>query len=270
MEIKNKKGYALLTGATSGIGYELAKLFAKDGYNIIAVSRTEEDLDRIAEEFLQQYGVKIVTITKDLFDAGSAKELYEEVNRRNLTVDVLVNNAGQGQYGLFIDNDIQRQMDVIQLNIASLTAITYYFLKDMVARNEGKILQLASIASESPGPYQAVYHATKAYVLSFTEALINEVKDTAVTVTALQPGVTDTDFFNKAEMQTSKAVQDKSKMADPADVAKDGYNALMRGDDKTVSGLKNKIQTAMGNIMPDTMIAEQVRKQQEPVGKGKR
>jgi len=270
MVIKNKKGYALVTGATSGIGYELAKLFAKDGYNIIAVSRTAESLDRIAEEFSQQYGVEVLPISKDLFNPDAAMELYEEIKSRKLTVDVLVNNAGQGQYGLFIDNDIQRQLDIIQLNIASLTAITYYFLQDMVARNEGKILQLASVASESPGPYQAVYHATKAYVLSFTEALINEVKDTAITITALQPGVTDTDFFNKADMQTSKAVQDKSKMADPAGVAKDGYNALMKGDDKAVSGFKNKVQTAMGNIIPDTLVAEQVRKQQEPVEKDKK
>lgn len=270
MAIKNEKGYVLITGATSGIGYELAKLFAKDGYNIIAVSRTMEDLNRIAEEFFQQYGVEVVSISKDLFNSESAMELYEEIKSRNLTVDVLVNDAGQGQYGLFTENDIQRQLNIIQLNIASLTAITYFFLKDMVARNEGKILQVASIASESPGPYQAVYHATKAYVLSFTEALINEVKDTDVTITALQPGVTDTDFFNKADMQASKAVQDKSKMADPADVAKDGYNALMKGDDKIVSGFKNKVQTAMGNIIPDTMVAEQVRKQQEPVKNDKK
>ena len=137
----------------------------------------------------------------------------------------------------------------------------------MLARNSGKILQVASIASQMPGPYQAVYHATKAYVLSFTEALINEVKDSAVTLTALQPGVTDTDFFNKADMLQSKIVQDKSKMADPTKVAKDGYEALMAGDDKVVSGMKNKLQTAVSNVMPETVVAEQIRKQQEPVDK---
>lgn len=266
----NESGYALLTGASAGIGYELAKLFAQDGYNIIAVARTQEDLDRVAQEFTDQYGVKVEVIAKDLFEENSATELYEEVQRRNLVVDVLVNDAGQGVYGLFTETDIERQIKIIHLNIVSLTRLTYYFLKDMLARNSGKILQVASIASELPGPYQAVYHATKAYVLSFTEALINEVKDSAVTLTALQPGVTDTDFFKKADMLESKAVQDKSKMADPAKVAKDGYEALMAGDDKVVSGFKNKLQTTLGNVMPETALAEQMRKQQEPVDKEKK
>jgi uncharacterized protein len=261
--------YALVTGASSGIGYELAKLFAEDGYNLIIVARTKQDLDKAASD-LSQYGVDVVSITKDLFQPNAAFELYDEVKAKNLLVDVLVNDAGQGQYGLFVESDIKRQLAIIDLNVKSLTALTYVFLKDMVARNEGKILQLASIASELPGPYQAVYHATKAYVLSFTEALINEVKDTAVTLTALQPGATNTDFFNKAEMQDSKIVEDKSKLSNPAEVAKDGYKALMKGDDKIVSGLKNKVQIAMSNITPDTMVAEQTRKQQEPVNKGKK
>ena len=264
----NNNGYALVTGATSGIGYELAKLFAQDGYNIIAVSRTEEDLQRVADEFTQQYGVKVETIAKDLFGEKAATELYDEVKAKGIEIEVLVNDAGQGVYGLFAETDLEDQVKIIHLNIVSVTRLTYYFLKDMLARNEGKILQLASIASETPGPYQAVYHATKAFVLSFTEALISEVKDTAVTLTALQPGATDTDFFAKANMLESKAVQDKSKLSDPAKVAKDGYDALMSGDDKVVSGMKNKIETALGNLMPETAIAEQVRKQQEPVSKG--
>lgn len=267
MAQESSTGWALITGASNGIGYELAKLFAQDGYNIVAVSRSEEDLQRVANELTQQYGVRVEVISKDLFGENSAKELYDEVKGRGLEVEVLINDAGQGVYGLFADQDIDRQIKIIHLNIVSLTRLTYYFLKEMLARNSGKILQLASVASETPGPYQAVYHATKAYVLSFTEALISEVKDTAVTLTALQPGVTDTDFFNKADMLESKAVQDKSKMADPAKVAKDGYDALMSGDDKVVSGAKNKFQTAMGNVMPDTMLADQVKKQQAPVGK---
>lgn len=260
--------YALITGATEGIGYELAKLFAQDGYNIIAVARTEEELKRVANEFTQQYGVQVQTIAKDLFGENSANELYDEVKTRGIEVEVLVNNAGQGVYGLFAEQDIEKQIKIIHLNIVSLTRLTYSFLKDMLARDSGKILQLASVASEAPGPYQAVYHATKAYVLSFTEALINEVKDTAVTLTALQPGATDTGFFAKADMLESKAVQDKSKLSDPAKVAKDGYEALFAGDDKVVSGMKNKLQTAMGNLTPASVQAEQVRKMQEPVSKG--
>jgi uncharacterized protein len=260
--------YALITGASSGIGYELAKLFAQDGYNIIAVARTEEDLQKVANELKQQYGVEAIPIAKDLFQQNAAFELYDEIKKRGLVVDVLVNDAGQGQYGLFVEADIHRLLAIIQLNVTSLTVLTHLFLKDMVGRNEGKILQLASIASQLPGPWQAVYHATKAYVLSFTEALVSELKDSAVTVTALQPGATDTDFFNKAEMQESKILD--TKLSDPARVAKDGYEALMSGDDKVISGFKNKAMVGMSNVMPEKMVAEQMNKMQEPRDDGKK
>lgn len=263
-----KQSYALITGATSGIGYELAKLFAKDGYNIIAVARTQSDLDKVKDE-LSQIGANVVTMPKDLFGEKAATELYNEVKSQGYEVEVLVNDAGQGVYGVFIDTDIEAQMRIIHLNIVSLTRLTYHFLKDMKARNSGKILQLASIVSEVPAPYQAVYGGTKAYVLSFTEALISELKGTNITVTALQPGATDTDFFNKAGAQESKIVEDKSKLADPVKVAKDGFNALMNGDDKVVSGMKNKMQSAMSNMTPDTILAENMRKQSEPVHREK-
>jgi short-subunit dehydrogenase len=261
------KGYALITGGSAGIGYELAKLFAADGYDLILVARTEEDLQRSKSELTQQYGVQVETISKDLFETDAAFELYDEVKQKGLRVSVLVNDAGQGQYGLFVESDIRRQLDIIRLNIASLTALTYEFVKDMAERKEGKVLMLASIASEMPGPWQAVYHATKAYVLSFTESLRNELKDTGVTLTALQPGATDTDFFNKADMQESKILD--TKLSDPAKVAKDGYEALMKGDDKIVSGMKNKAMVASGNIIPDTMLAAQMNKMQEPRDEGK-
>jgi short-subunit dehydrogenase len=266
-EVNNNR-YALITGASNGIGYELAKLFAGDGYNLIIVARTAEDLQQRADEFKQQYGVDVIPIAKDLFQPEAPFELYDEVKSKNLTVDVLVNDAGQGQFGLFVETDIRRLLDIIQLNVNSLTVLTHLFLKDMVARNEGKILQLASIASQLPGPWQAVYHATKAYVLSFTEALIRELKDSAVSLTALQPGATDTDFFNKAEMQESKILD--TKLSDPAKVAKDGYEALMSGDDKIVSGFKNKAMTSMSNVMPETAVAAQMDKMQEPRDKNEK
>lgn len=259
--------YALVTGATNGIGYELAKLFAQDGYNIIAVARTEADLQKVAEEFRNQYNVKVEVIAKDLFGEKAPTEVHEEVKSRGLQVEVLVNDAGQGVYGLFDETDLEEQMKIIHLNIVSLTRLTYHFLKDMKARNSGKILQVGSVVSELPAPYQAVYGGTKAYVLSFSEALISELKDSAVTVSVLQPGATDTDFFNKAGAQDSKIAADKSKLSDPAKVAKDGYDALMKGDDKVVSGLKNKAQIAMANVMPDTMLADQMKKQSEPKDK---
>jgi short-subunit dehydrogenase len=257
---------ALVTGGTSGIGYELAKLLAADGYNLILVARTQEDLDRVAGELREAHGVDVRTISKDLFYPGNAFELTDEIGELGIQVNILVNDAGQGQYGPFVDNDINRQLDIIHLNIESLVILTHYFLKEMVGRAEGRILNLASIAGKTPGPYQAVYHGTKAFVHSFTEAIRSEVKDTGVTVTSLLPGATDTDFFNKAEMLDAKNVKE-GELADPAKVAKDGYEALMSGQDMVVSGFKNKMTVAMSNVTPDEKVADKVKKQQSPASK---
>ena len=212
----------------------------------------------------QQYGINAEGISKDLFKPDSAFELYDDLTSRNVQVDILVNDAGQGQYGEFIETDIYRELDIIQLNVVSVVVLTKQFLKDMVERGEGRILNLASIASKLPGPLQAVYHGTKAFVHSFTEAIRDEVKDKGVVVTSLLPGATDTDFFNKAEMQDAKIVKE-GKLDDPAKVAKDGYEALMRGDDMIISGMKNKMQVGMSNMMPDKMVAANMHKQQAPV-----
>ncbi len=258
MENTNEQ-YALITGGTSGIGRELAKLFAQDGYHLILVARDENELTTESEEISQRFGVTVTTISKDLMKPNAAVELYDEVKEKGIAINALVNDAGQGQYGNFTDYDLQRDIDIIQLNIISLTSLTKLFLKDMLARNEGKILNLSSTASQTPGPLLAVYSATKAYVQSFTQAIINEVKDTYVVITALLPGATDTDFFNKADMRDTKQVQDM-KLDDPADVAKDGYNALMNGKEKIVSGFKNKVQAALSSILPEQTGAENVKK----------
>lgn len=260
-------GYALITGATSGIGYELAKLFAKNNYNLVIVARSEDELDKTADE-LEGHGVKVVTIAKDLFERQSSFEVYDEIKQRGIEIDVLVNNAGQGQYGEFVDTDINRELDIIQLNIASLVVLTKKFLQDMVEHGNGKILNVASVASKVPGPMQSVYHGTKAFVHSFTEAIREEVKDKGVTITSLLPGATATDFFNKAEMQNAKNIKG-GKLDDAADVAKDGYEALMNGDDMVVSGFKNKAQVAMSNFVPDSKLAEKTHKQQAPAGENK-
>jgi short-subunit dehydrogenase len=210
----------------------------------------------------QQYGVNVITIAKDLFKRESPFEVYDEVKARGLQIDVLVNDAGQGQYGEFKDTDINRELDIIQLNIGAYITLTKCFLREMVDRKEGKILNVASIAGKMPGPYQSVYHGTKAFVQSWSEALRSELKDSGVTVTSLLPGATETDFFNKAQMQDSKIMQED--MSDPADVAKDGYDALMAGKDMIVSGMKNKMQVGMANVMPDSMVADKTKKQQEP------
>ncbi len=255
----------LVTGATTGIGYELGKLFAENGYNLVIVARGEEALHNIAANFSKNYGVKVIPLAKDLFHRNSAFELYNLIKARGIQVDILVNNAGQGQYGEFVDTDINREIDIIQLNIISTVILTKFFLKDMVERKSGKILNVASIAAKLPGPLQSVYHATKAFVHSFTEAIRNEVKNSGVTITSLLPGATDTDFFNKADMLEAKNVQEE-KLADPADVAKDGYDALMKGEDMVISGVKNKFQVAVSNIIPDGMVAEKVHRQQAPKG----
>ncbi|HEY9044761.1 MAG TPA: SDR family oxidoreductase [Ohtaekwangia sp.] len=259
---KQKQQFVLVTGGTSGIGYELAKLFAKNGHNLILVARSKSDLEMCANEFKALHGVDVITIAKDLFEPNAPFEIYEEVKLQGAIVSILVNDAGQGVYGKFAEEDIHRQLRLVQLNIVALTALTYLFLQDMIVRKEGRILQLGSIVSEIPAPLQAVYGGTKAYVLSFTEALVNELKDTDITVTALQPGATKTDFFNKAGAQNSKIVKE-TELSDPADVARDGYEALMRGDDKVVSGFKNKVQSTMSNVIPDTMLADNMRKQSE-------
>lgn len=263
--MKEEKGYALITGATVGIGYELAKLFARDGYHLVIVARNEEELQKTAASLKSGYDIEVETIAKDLFLPESPFELFDEVTRRNIRINVLVNNAGQGEYGEFVETDIQRELDIIQLNICSVVVLTKMFLKEMVERREGKILNLSSIAGKVPGPWQSVYHGTKAFIQSFTEAIRSEVKDAGITVTALLPGATDTDFFHKAGMEESKVMD--TKMSDPADVAKDGYEALMSGDDKVISGLKNKAQVAMANVTPDSMVADMMNKQQQPKDK---
>lgn len=268
MVMKDNGQYALVTGGTSGIGYELAKLLAKDGYNLVLVARTESDLKRIAGELTDQHSITVETIATDLFDPQNAFNLYDQVRKKGISIHILVNDAGQGLYGEFIDTDILRELDIINLNISSLVILTKLYLREMVDKGAGKILNLASIASKLPGPRQSVYHATKAFVLSFTEAVRSEVKGKGVSITALLPGATDTDFFNKADMLDSKIVVE-GNLDNPAKVAKDGYEALMSGDDKVVSGVKNKIQVAMANITPDEKVADKLKKQQAPVGEDK-
>ena len=266
--MENNQKYALITGATSGIGYELAKLFAADGHNLIIVARNEETLAQRAAEFQNEYKVTVHTIAKDLIEKEAPFEVYEEVRAKGLQVDVLVNDAGQGEYGQFVDTDIRRELDIIQLNIGAYVVLTKSFLQDMVIRGEGKILNVGSIAGEMPGPWQSVYHGTKAFVNSWTEGIRSELKDTNITVTLLLPGATDTDFPVKANMENSKIFAE-SNLSDAAKVAKDGYDALMAGDDKIISGLKNKVMVGMGHVMPDSMAAETMKKQQEPSDKKK-
>lgn len=262
------KTYALITGGTSGIGYELAKVFANNGHNLILVARDEADLTITRNELLE-LGVDVQMISKDLFDKQAPFELYEEICSKGYEVNILVNNAGQGQYGEFADTNIYRELSIIQLNISSLVVLTKLFLQDMLKRGDGKIMNLSSIASKAPGPLNSVYHATKAFVQSFTQAIAEEVKDKGVTVTALLPGATDTDFFNKADMQQSKLVKEQ-KLEDAKNVAEAGYNALMKGEAMKVSGgFKNKMKIALSNVLSDKAAAKKTQKEQAPINEKK-
>lgn len=244
---------ALITGASSGIGHEFARVFAEEGFDLILVSRQQDVLEHVAREVAGQYGVKATPIACDLFDPQAAQQLYQEVQQRGLKVDVLVNNAGQGQWGALTETDLNRQLDIIQLNISSLVSLTYLFLQDMQARGEGRILNVSSIAGRIPHPRMAVYAATKAFVFSFSEGLRRELKDTGITVTTLLPGVTESDFFSKADMEHT--VAGRMSKADPHSVAEAGYEALMDEDDKVVAGVMNKLQVATMNILPERWVA---------------
>ena len=268
METMTKNKTALVTGATTGIGYELAKLLALDGYDIIAVARTQTDLEKVSAEFQQEYGVKVEIIAKDLFSENSAAELYEEVTRLGYDIDILVNDAGQAVFGLFAETDIAKQIKIIHLNIVSLTTLTYHFLKDMLARDSGKILQVASTLSQIPDPYFSVYAATKSYVLAFTEGVISEIKSSGVTMTALLPPVTDTDFYRKADALKSKIVKE-GDLTDPAYVARFGYEGLKAGKDKVFAGFTNSVIGALTNIIPNTVLADQLKKASGPAENNK-
>ena len=250
---------ALITGASSGIGQELAKLFAQDGYNLVLVGRSEEKLDRLADVFKSNYGTEIVTvINKNLAEEDAAQDVYNQIKAKQITINVLVNDAGVGLYGLFAtDTDWEREKSMIHLNVLTLTQMTKLFLYDMLARDEGKILNLASLLSITPTPLMAVYAGTKAYVYNFTQSLVNELKDTNVSITALLPNATDTDFFNKAGAENTKVTDE---LQDPVMVAQAGYDALMAGKSKAIpGGLKNKSYEVLSYVAPQETLAAVMR-----------
>ncbi|MBO0929537.1 SDR family NAD(P)-dependent oxidoreductase [Fibrella aquatilis] len=260
--MENNGKTALITGASSGIGRELTRLFAKDGYNLVLVGRDEDGLKQLAESFHNQYGTDTTIISKDLSDPKAPDEIYAETAGKQ--INVLVNDAGFGEYGMFAtETDLQRELDMVQVNAVALVHLTKLYLKDMVARNEGKILMLGSEVSVFPNPLMAVYGATKAFIKSFSEAIRNELKDTDVTVTVLMPGATNTNFFKTAGAENVKGA-DPNKTADPAAVAKEGYEAMMSGKDHVVAGWMNKARVAMAHILPDPLLAAGVRSDMTP------
>lgn len=244
----------LITGASSGFGYEFVKLFSKDGYDLILVARNLTRLKEIKKEFANS---QITVIEKDLTKPNAIKELYTEIKEKDLRIDVLVNNAGYGLYGEFDEISIEKQLNMINLNITALTELTYYVIKDMKSNKNGKILNVASLAAFFPGPLMATYYATKAYVLSISQALAEELKGTGITVTALCPGPSATNFAKAAAADKTKLFE--NGMSAEA-VSKIGYEALMKNKRFVVSGKLNKLGAFFGKRLPQKFVTSMVKR----------
>jgi uncharacterized protein len=249
---------AIVTGASAGIGYELAKLCAQNGYDLV-IAADQSKIEEAAEDF-HALGVSVEAVEADLATLEGVDRLYAAAMGR--PVDVLMANAGHGLGHGFLDQDFMEARHVIDTNITGTIYLIQKVGRDMRARGEGKILITGSIAGFMPGSFQAVYNGTKAFIDSFSFALRNELKDTGVTVTCLMPGATETEFFERADMMDTDVGQGSKD--DPVDVAKTGFDAMMRGDGDIVSGWKNKLTTALASVTPAGMLAEQHRKMAEP------
>jgi short-subunit dehydrogenase len=248
---------AVVTGASTGIGYELAKLCAENGFDLVVAADTPLEE---AVTTLRGLGAQVDALEVDLATTGGVDELYATIAGR--PVDALLANAGHGLGGAFLEQDFEEVRHVIDTNITGTVYLIQKIGRDMRARNKGRILITGSIAGFMPGSFQAVYNGTKAFVDSFSFALRNELKETEITVTCLMPGATETEFFERADMLDTKVgTQEKD---DPAKVAKDGFAAMMAGESDVVSGWTNKIQTTLANVTPNEMLAEQHRKMAEP------
>ena len=242
---------ALITGASGGIGYELAKLFARDRHDLVLVARSGDRLSQIANE-LQAHGVAVKTFSLDLAAAPSPKFLYDQLHREGVAVDILVNNAGFGTFGEFAKMPEEQIFGQLQLNIVALTELTRLFLPRMITRGSGRIMNVASTAGFQPGPLMAVYYATKAYVISFSEAIANEVRDSGVTVTCFCPGATHTGFAKRAGNDKSRLFQAGAMNAEK--VALDGYRAVMEGRTLAISGAHNWLVAESTRFAPRRLV----------------
>jgi uncharacterized protein len=244
---------ALITGASSGIGYELAKLFARDHYNLVLVARSANRLAQLADELQKQFGIVAKTVALDLTATPAPQFVFDQLQRQGITVDVLVNNAGYGVLREFAQVPLEECLGQIQLNVTALTSLTKLFLGPMLERRAGRILNVASTAGFQPGPRMAVYYATKAYVVSFSEALANELAGSGVTVTCLCPGATDTEFHKRAG--TGNVVLLKSlRPMDAKTVARDGYRGLMAGKTLVISGFRNWLLAESTRFAPRKLV----------------
>jgi short-subunit dehydrogenase len=261
MAISSNKQFAVVTGASSGIGYELAKQFAQNNFDLLVVSAGER-ITAAAREF-EAFGVNAQPVQADLATHEGIHALLSAIQSYGRPVDAIAINAGVGVSGPFVETDLKEELNMIALNVTSTVHLAKYVVKDMVARGQGKILFTASIAGTMPTPYETVYGATKAFVRSFSQGLREELKETGVSVTALMPGATETEFFKRAgAMDTKLGAGEKD---DAAEVAKEGFEALMAGKDHVVAGsFKNKLQAAASYVLPDPAVAAAHAKMSKP------
>lgn len=255
---------ALITGASNGIGLELARVHASKGDDLVLTARNKSKLDELKAELEGKHQIRVYTIGKDLALPESARELYEETTRLGIRIDYLINNAGFGDFGMFAEREWDKQHQMIQLNITALTHLTRLYLQDMLQRGSGKIMNVASTAAFQPGPLMAVYYATKAYVLHFSEAVANEVRDKGVTITALCPGPTESGFQSAASMEESRLFKGK-KIPSSRSVAEYGYKAMMKGQVVAIHGMMNNILAFFVRFMPRAIVVKVTRMVQSKV-----
>lgn len=250
-------GTALITGASSGLGADFAHIFAREGYDVVLVARNRRKLEEVAFELENSYGVRALVVPADLAQPVGLVEVADFVEENNLQIDVLVNDAGFGDYGPFAEADVSKQDQMIELNVRALTDLTYWCLGPMLDRGSGRILNVASVAAFMPGPCMSVYFATKAYVLSLTESLAEELRGTGVSATALCPGPTSTNFWNVAGTGDSTSFG-KASYAPSEKVAEYGYRSLMRGKVVAVPGAANKALVAVPRLLPRVAVRAMV------------
>jgi short-subunit dehydrogenase len=246
-------GTALITGASSGIGYEISLLLARQGYNLVLVGRNRGALAILSDRVREEYGVSVEVFAKDLSSHTAPDELFAELERKQTTSDVLVNNAGFAMQGTYQDNDIATLLDMIQVNITAVTHLTRLILPGMLQRGHGRILNISSVGAYMPGPLMAAYFASKAYVLSLSEALANELQGTGVTVTALCPGPTRSKFAIRAGLTDTRAF--RGHLLEPASVAQAGLDAMMKGKSVVIAGLKHRMQLFPTPLVPRKVLA---------------
>jgi short-subunit dehydrogenase len=255
---------ALITGASSGIGYELAKCFAGDGANLVLVARDQARLNQIASELQSTFKVSAKVIAADLSRAIAPTEIHRETERASLAIDYLVNNAGFGTGGAFVETDLQTELDMMQVNMVSLVHLAKLYLPDMRSRGSGGILNVVSTAAFQPGPLMSIYYASKAFVLSFTDAIADELHGTGIIVTALCPGPTATDFQRRAHVEHIRLMKSSPMgMMTASEVARIGYRGFLEGKVIVIPGLMNKLGVQSVRISPRAAVRRITRKLQE-------